>query len=694
MIYNIPLAPYKVDVKLSTKQLDVRILNIKKLNEILDTIFGGLKSAVVVNETITGGGRSEGVGINNITGLGVEEELSIIADKSSEIIKDLSYDLIFNSFNDDNTLDAYKSMSDALDSASSSTVTYKDRKTSVYVWFEDIKKGLALWETGIISDFPLINCLAFSSEEDKKTVKAYTSKEKYDTLDREKNKWKINREEVIDSPSTGEKYYLIAENNLTSDADAMVWRFTNIHNYSEIAGVDFGSFSFSDSAFNGFDRYGINESNFAGEERIEDEYIINMPQFKKENGEVSYEEAEEMLSKIKSEEEIKQIIKERIEIKIAEENEKARQKGRLLSIAERRKAKKETAEEVSREYVINVLKEGFKNRLISQYSTENSLILYTIEGEDELTSALEDTLGYLEHEDDEVIEGNTEDCEEQVQKILDALGINENTTDEELEKIVKDAAAELIKCIKDNRESENEAVEQIFSELKNTKSYNGLRNDIYEKIKDIDGSDDSFASGVIEAATNYFASGVMNIAIHSGGTAISGVGTSIMLDAKSKATKGKTTIYLDMLKQAGISAPDPFGQAKTLAKGISETYCGGNINSLVIGMMQGGTSPVPLVGSGKQEDQGIKHDTVKILITISAFAAYTMLAAAGIAAMMQIAQKEWDNILKSMDARDGNDLFAMLLAAGIKASLGTTMVTMTETTANSKGTGMLIPFGP
>ena len=79
---------------------------------------------------------------------------------------------------------------------------------------------------------------------------------------------------------------------------------------------------------------------------------------------------------------------------------------------------------------------------------------------------------------------------------------------------------------------------------------------------------------------------------------------------------------------------------------------------------------------------------------ISAVTAYLVLAAAGIASMTTKSQQAFNSMLSAVGAKDGNDLFAMLVAAGIKASLITTIAQTMETTAGSTGTGLLIPFGP
>ena len=359
---------------------------------------------------------------------------------------------------------------------------------------------------------------------------------------------------------------------------------------------------------------------------------------------------------------------------------------------------------------------NFKSEVIKQYTGESSLVLFKKNSDNRLTDSLkkaDETIKEIKQKYEELPE---EECKEYVenldngegeaQKILDALGIDENITQEELNKIAEEAAKELIDAIENGKESDNEAVNAILDNLDNNDGdnnddssdgndndggKNGLRYDIYNKIKsradegqDIDCI--KYSTGVAEVVGKYFTTGVMHIAVHVGGNAIFGIGTSLALSAIQNLAIGITTI------QSGTKSINPIDQAQKLADGISNMYTSGTITSLVVGMMNAAPSPVPLVGTGMQTQ--IQHGPMKILIMISAIAAYLMLAAAGIASMTTKSQKAFNSMLSAVGAKDGNDLFAMLVAAGIKASLITTIAQTMETTAGSTGTGLLIPFGP
>ena len=350
---------------------------------------------------------------------------------------------------------------------------------------------------------------------------------------------------------------------------------------------------------------------------------------------------------------------------------------------------------------------NFKSEVIKQYTGESSLVLFKKNSDNRLTDSLkkaDETIKEIKQKYEELPEEefkeyveNLDNGEGEAQKILDALGIDENTTQEELNKIAEEAAKELIDAIENGKESDNEAVNAILDNLDNNDGNdndggkNGLRYDIYNKIKSIadEGQDIDcikYSTGVAEVVGKYFTTGVMHIAVHVGGNAIFGIGTSLVLSAIQNLAIGMTTI------QSGTKSINPIDQAQKLADGISNMYTSGTITSLVIGMMNATPSPVPLVGTGMQTQ--IQHGPMKILIMISAIAAYLMLAAAGIASMTTKSQKAFNSMLSAVGAKDGNDLFAMLVAAGIKASLITTIAQTMETTAGSTGTGLLIPFGP
>ena len=359
---------------------------------------------------------------------------------------------------------------------------------------------------------------------------------------------------------------------------------------------------------------------------------------------------------------------------------------------------------------------NFKSEVVKQYTGENSLVLFKKNSENRLTDSLkkaDEKIEEIKQKYEELSEEefkeyveNLDNGEKEAQKILDALGIDENTTQEDLNKIAEEAAEELVNAIENGKESDNEAINAILDNMNNNSdggnnnnnddsdndgNPKGLRYDIYNKIKSIaDEGEDidciKYSTGIAEVVGKYFTTGVMHIAVHVGGSAIFGVGTSLVLAAIQNLAIGMTTI------QSGTKSINPIDQAQKLADGISNMYTNGTITSLAVGMMIASPSPIPFVGSGMQTQ--IQHTPMKILIMISAIAAYTMLAAAGMASMSSKSQKAFNSILSAVGAKDGNDLFALLVAAGIKASLITTIAQTIETTAGSTGTGLLIPFGP
>ena len=283
---------------------------------------------------------------------------------------------------------------------------------------------------------------------------------------------------------------------------------------------------------------------------------------------------------------------------------------------------------------------NFKLEVIKQYTGENSLILFKKNSENRLTDSLkkaDEKIEEIKQKYEELSEEefkeyveNLDNGEKEAQKILDALGIDENTTQEDLNKIAEEAAEELVNAIENGKESDNEAINAILDNMNNNGDDNnnnnnddsdndgnpkGLRYDIYNKIKSIadEGQDIDcikYSTGIAEVVGKYFTTGVMHIAVHVGGNAIFGIGTSLVLSAIQNLAIGMTTI------QSGTKSINPIDQAQKLADGISNMYTSGTITSLVVGMMNAAPSPVPLVGSGMQTQ--IQHGPMKILIMISA----------------------------------------------------------------------------
>lgn len=335
------------------------------------------------------------------------------------------------------------------------------------------------------------------------------------------------------------------------------------------------------------------------------------------------------------------------------------------------------------------LKENLKKEIINKYST-SSLLLYRDGAGDDLSSAFKNIKDMI----DDINNGdyNEEDAEEKAKEILDDLGLDENSTEDEIKEVAEKKAQELIDAL-NGKESDSKAVNQILNNIGGDDNGDrdgggiGLRRDIYKRIKEMGDTESiKYSLSVAEESAKYFTTGVLHIAVHTGGASVFGVGTSLLLMALQNVMQGMNTI------RSGTTSFNPIDQAQKLTDGISDMYTNGTINSLVIGAMHSGDSIVPFVGNGKQTT--IDHRNMKILLLISAIAAYLMLAAGAIATMKSKTQKTWNKMLDAVGAKDGDDLFAMFIAAGIKASLITTVARTFESTAGSTGVGLLIPFGP
>lgn len=717
------LAGEKTILKIDFNNITTRELNIESLESSLNSILNDITPVVTVKEyhsdiSFGSGGALEGVGSENITGGEVNGQPSVNAETAMEAVKELKESIT-------NISGESEGSKKSFEIASGSSVVYNEetRYTTVYVWYEGSQKAI-LWETGISSQMPFIYCIEYSTNGEYKTIRAYTTKGLHEegTVIGSNNKWITNKKitdinRTVTSPSTGETYYIIAEDTTnvgSTNYDTLYWAMAisngETWGFTDGYGVNIGS-----SSLDFFDTSEISKEDIANNEKapiketikndiLKDEYNIDNIT----TGDGTFFTEEEITE---IEEEVAKAIQEEITKIIEEEldsNNNYTEEEYNKIIEEITKEKQEKAQSLAKEIINSKLIDNFESEIIKQYTGESSLVLFKKNSENKLTDSLkkaDETIKEVKQKYEELPEEefkeyveNLDNGEGEAQKILDALGIDENTTQEDLNKIAEEAAKELIDAVENGKESDNEAVNAILDNLDNNDGDDnndgkpkGLRYDIYNKIKSIadEGQDIDcikYSTGIAEVVGKYFTTGVMHIAVHIGGNAIFGVGASLVLSAIQNLAIGMTTI------QSGTKSINPIDQAQKLADGISNMYSQGIITSLVVGMMNAAPSPIPLVGTGMQTQ--IQHSSMKILIMISALAAFIMLAAGGIASMTTKSQKAFNSMLSAVGAKDGNDLFAMFLAAGIKASLITTIAKTMETTAGSTGTGLLIPFGP
>ena len=318
-------------------------------------------------------------------------------------------------------------------------------------------------------------------------------------------------------------------------------------------------------------------------------------------------------------------------------------------------------------------KEEMKKAFLKSYDATNALVLITTEDEDEASEALK-KVNEMKEMEPEVIEA---EMAEQADKI-------KNKDAEEL-------ANELVNAL-ESGDSEEPIVKDILDQLKKDKNRIGLRRNIYNRIKNnsvksLDADCTQYATIVIEECSKYFSTGVMGAFVHIG-TCV-GASVSILSTAVSKMVDGindikestKSVVFLE--------------QADGLAKGISTLISNGTINTIGAGVIPG-LFPKPKVIRGKTNyNAGYKIGyvaDVSIIIKVAALAGYIILAAGGLASMLAKTKKPWDSMINLIGAKDGNDLFAALLAAGIKVYILSSATKVQDT--NSDGMGLLIPFGP
>jgi hypothetical protein len=409
------------------------------------------------------------------------------------------------------------------------------------------------------------------------------------------------------------------------------------------------------------------------------------------------EEALELVEKIKNE--LLTIKEETLEQQKEELKNETKEKALKIIREKIKEAVKNSIGEVIGGVVMTKVKDVYFSQITEQfYNREQTLTLFSARHEpdsarhepDQLTEPLANVMKAIENDNvDEYIE----ELEEKVNTILDNLGLDPNGEGIEAptEEVVEEQAKILADCIKNGTNSDNPVLQDILDDFRKRRQPFGLRYDIYNAIHNIskNGLDYDcikYSTGTARVTALYFTTGVLHIAVHRYGSCIWGVGISLICLAIQNLGKAIQQI------KAGTRSINPITQARQLTEGISYLYCYGKIYSLVIGMRHGPDHPLPLIAMGKE--YYIAHDKVKNILFVSCLAAYTVLLLNGLASMFHQVQDDWNEMLDSGGFRDGDDLFAALVAIGVKLSILATDAETREEQAWSFGRGLLIPFGP
>ena len=317
------------------------------------------------------------------------------------------------------------------------------------------------------------------------------------------------------------------------------------------------------------------------------------------------------------------------------------------------------------------IRQTLKEKIISSFESENSLILIP---RGQKKTQLEQTL-------EEISNLTTSEAAEAYKEELE-----QKSKTKIKEENIEEAAQELVDALQSGEDSEDADIQALLDELRK-KDPIGLRKNIYDRIKNnsvktIDADCSEYAKIVIEETSKYFSTGVMGAFVH---TPIVGASASIFSSAVKNFNEATNKIKNSVQSFLFLD------QAKGLADGISELITNAQINSIGMGTKASLFGSRPYVINAKTNNTS-DFNHIKIIITVAASAAYILLRLGGLLSMNAKSQKLWDNIIGIIGAKDGNDLFAALLAAGIKVSLLTTLTKVHE--ANSTGIGLLIPFGP
>ena len=746
------LAKLEFELKAITSDYYVREVNIDSVNRSIDRILSHVKTNVIITEGSSGseGGAGTGIGgssssgelpgakpgdgSHNITGGEVAGDKSINSDDAIEIIEKLEANII----NDYSS--SREGAEKAMEIASGSTVTYnpETNETTVYLWYEGGKEKCLLWQYGVVNDVPFVYCIAFRSDGYTKTIKVYTSDELWQNSLNGWNSFEdkiTDKNEIVISPITGNEYHIVAEDRTyVGDWWNTQWfQFAIMNNENEITWEWKADLGLTISSINEdfFDSNGLRTKSDSGE-------LIAKAASSGNSGEGDSYKVDNIQTTdgtLFSESEIEEIT-EQVKQAAQEAERIAKEAGK--SKEEIAQAKIDAAQEKANELTLADIKQQFRDQMMNNIVADNSLVLFIRDnkndgggtgdggdgsddggdgsGDDEIIDGYEtdevskkleeiaDLVDEIYEKYDELSEeefreylDSIDTGEDKAQAVLDALGLDGTETDEELAEVAQEKAQELVDAITNGEESsDNPVLNDILNELNNAKrdrsgSNFGLRAAIYGAIKiigdlGIDMNNILYSTGIATVCAAYFTTGCLHIAIHIGGAAIAAVGTSLVLTAVQNIPNGM------MLIQKGTTSTNPLDQAMGWADGISALYTNGMINSLVVGMMMGAPSPVPLVGAGMQTV--IQHQSMKILIMISVLAAIMMMQITAVAAMVSKKQITFDSMLDGLGCKDANDLLALFASIGIKLSLVTTLAQTMETTAGSQGMGLIIPFGP
>lgn len=323
--------------------------------------------------------------------------------------------------------------------------------------------------------------------------------------------------------------------------------------------------------------------------------------------------------------------------------------------------------------------------------------------EDDTAILINSIADIIKNSDTDKAEELAEQFENKPADFLKSAGITDDTTDEELEQIADEAAKELADAIESgDSETDNELANAILDQLNEDSGNNnsgsdpsGLRGAYYKTMKSMRGMHDVksvlYSTGLATDTATYFSTGVLLITIHLGGSCIVGAGTSLLMMTAQNILSEMKTI------QSGAentNFPNQLYQAQGLRDGFSNLITNGTITGLNIGTMTSGDSIVPYV-IGYTQNQ-INHSPTKILIYVAAIAAFAIMLAGALASQKTGKQESFNKLIGIPNAfKDGDDLFAALLAAAVKASI---LLTVTKTTDSgppgSTGTGLLLPIGP
>lgn len=335
------------------------------------------------------------------------------------------------------------------------------------------------------------------------------------------------------------------------------------------------------------------------------------------------------------------------------------------------------------------MKDMMSEQIRKAYVPAGTLVLYTRTASEE--NELTDALDLFEDA------GNGEGIEDYIVDFAVEAGLDdlENMSEEEVEEAITEIAQDIADAFTNGTTPKNSAAKALMQQLGSKKSRHfGLWKALYIAMKVIERIPDFklylYSTALCLVVCLYFTLGCLYLSIHFGGISIFGIGLSLICFT----IQNLITAVITMQRKAQDTnyLTNTFTQCQGIMESWGTMFQGGEFIELVIGVWMPGVIPLPFVGIGKKTSIAYKTFP-QYLLLIAVLAAYIILWTTGLICNLTRNNKLWDNML-GLVFKDGDDLLACFMAAGVKLSILLSLTRSMEFTAMSQGIGLLLPIGP